>query len=316
MSNDPASEQTIAPKEAAGEVNGAPTPSVRVTLLGTGTSTGVPVLGCDCRVCTSRDPRDKRMRSSCHVEVRSGEQSGFADEGAGDEGATSPTPTVHLQIDTGPDFRCQALRFGVGRVDAVLFTHAHFDHVVGLDDLRPFFFQNQTPVPCFARPHTTSVLRRMFPHIFVHDDYPNASKLTIREITSDALEGDAPLRIQSRYNAEVPPVHVVPVPLMHGELPTCGFRIGRFAYLTDASAIPEASFARLEGCVNTLVIDALHRKNHPTHFSIDEAVAAARRIGAQQTYFTHLTHSILHAKENPRLPDGIHLAYDGLRFTV
>ncbi|PSQ93142.1 MAG: MBL fold metallo-hydrolase [Bacteroidetes bacterium SW_4_67_19] len=246
-----------------------PAPTVRATLLGTGTSTGVPVLGCDCAVCTSDDPRDQRLRSSCHLVVRPRGPGGCDDD------------AVHLQIDTGPDFRRQALRYGVERVDAVLYTHAHFDHVTGLDDLRPFFFQNAAPAPCFARPHTAKVLRRMFPHVFVHDDYPNASNLELHEITEDALAG-----------------------------------VGRFAYLTDASAIPDASFDQLDGQVDTLVIDALHRRDHPTHFSIEEATRAARRIGARATYFTHLTHSVRHAEEEPRLPEGIHLAYDGLRLQV
>lgn len=287
------------PSDPSSHDGASDAPSVRVTMLGTGTSTGVPVLGCNCRVCQSDDPRDKRMRSSCHIAVRAGES-------AGEAGAA-----VHLQIDTGPDFRRQALRFGIERVDAVLFTHAHFDHVTGLDDLRPLFFQNPAPAPCFARPHTAKVLRRMFPHVFVHDDYPNATNLELHELA----ESD-PFDVPSRYDAEAAPVRVQPIPLMHGELPTCGFLIGRFAYLTDASAIPEASFSRLEGRVDTLVLDALHRKNHPTHFSIEEAAGAARRIGARQTYFTHLTHSVLHAKEDPRLPAGINLAYDGLHFAV
>jgi phosphoribosyl 1,2-cyclic phosphate phosphodiesterase len=281
-----------------------PAPTVRATLLGTGTSTGVPVLGCDCAVCTSDDPRDQRLRSSCHLVVRPRGPGGCDDD------------AVHLQIDTGPDFRRQALRYGVERVDAVLYTHAHFDHVTGLDDLRPFFFQNAAPAPCFARPHTAKVLRRMFPHVFVHDDYPNASNLELHEITEDALAGGAPIRAASRYDDTIPPATVHPVPLMHGELPTCGFRVGRFAYLTDASAIPDASFDQLDGQVDTLVIDALHRRDHPTHFSIEEATRAARRVGARATYFTHLTHSVRHAEEEPRLPEGIHLAYDGLRLQV
>ena len=292
MSSDFASEQAV---EEAGAENSVL--AVHATLLGTGTSTGVPVLGCDCRVCQSDDPHDKRLRSSCHVEVHP-KDAGRAEE------------PIHLQIDTGPDFRQQALRYGIERVDAALFTHAHFDHVVGLDDLRPFFFRNQTSMPCFARSNTAEVLRRMFPHIFVHDEYPAAANLELNEIT-----GAVPFCVQSRREASSP-VPVQPIPLLHGELPTCGFLIGRFAYLTDASAIPEASFERLEGQVDTLVLDALHRRGHPTHFSIDEAIRAARRIGARETYFTHLTHSVRHAEEDPRLPDGIHLAYDGLQLTV
>jgi phosphoribosyl 1,2-cyclic phosphate phosphodiesterase len=283
----------------------APAPTVRATLLGTGTSTGVPVLGCGCDVCTSEDPRDRRLRSSCHLAVRPPGHAGDRNGGA---------PAVHLQIDTGPDFRRQALDGGIDRVDAVLYTHAHSDHVTGLDDLRPFFFENGAPVPCFARPHTAERLRAAFPHVFVHDDYPTAANLTLRELTSER----APLFAESRYTDDVSPprVPVEPVPLMHGALPTCGFRVGRFAYLTDASAIPEPSFAQLEGRVDTLVIDALHRRDHPTHFSIEEATQAARRIGARRTFFTHLTHSVRHADEEPRLPEGVHLAYDGLQLTV
>jgi phosphoribosyl 1,2-cyclic phosphate phosphodiesterase len=276
--------------------------SVQATLLGTGTSTGVPVLGCDCEVCTSDDARDRRLRSSCHLEVRPRNAAGDA-------------PPVRLQIDTGPDFRRQALRYGIERVDAALFTHAHFDHVTGIDDLRPFFFGNETPMPCFARSHTADVLRRMFPHIFVHDDYPAAANLTLREITEDALARSTPFRAASRYD-DAAAALIQPIGLMHGDLPTCGFRVGRFAYLTDASAIPETSFDVLNGRVDTLVLDALHRRDHPTHFSIEEATRAARRIGARATYFTHLTHSVRHAEEEPRLPEGIHLAYDGLRLQV
>ena len=278
--------------------------TVQATLLGTGTSTGVPVLGCDCDVCTSDDPRDRRLRSSCHLEVTP-------------RAADGRERPIHLQIDTGPDFRQQALRYGIERVDAALFTHAHFDHVTGIDDLRPFFFGNETPMPCFACPHTADVLRRMFPHIFVHDEYAGAANLVLREITADAVERGAPFRVESRYAAAAPPATAVqPIGLMHGDLPTCGFRVGRFAYLTDASAIPDASFEHLDGQVDTLVLDALHRRDHPTHFSIDDAIEAARRIGARETYFTHLTHSVRHAEEEPRLPDGIHLAHDGLRLTV
>lgn len=286
-------------------------PAVHVTLLGTGTSTGVPVLGCDCRVCTSDDPRDQRLRSSCHLEVRP--------PGA----ARGEGTAVHLQIDTGPDFRHQALRYGIERVDAVCYTHAHSDHVTGLDDLRPFFFENKTPVPCFARPHTAERLRAMFPHVFVHDDYPTAANLTLRELTAERAPFFVESRYESRYdrpegeNGTPPPrVRIEPVPMLHGDLPTCGLLVGRFAYLTDASVLPEASRAQLEGRVDTLVIDALHRRNHPTHFSIDQAAQVARRLGARETYFTHLTHSVRHAEEEPRLPNGVHLAYDGLELRV
>ena len=256
---------------------------MRVTLLGTGTSTGIPVIGCSCRVCTSDDPLDRRTRCACHVEVDG----------------------LHLIIDTGPDFRRQALREGIDRVDAVLFTHHHFDHVVGLDDLRPFFFGNKRPLPCYARDNTAKVLRRMFTYIFCDGSYPGVPRLSLREI-------DGPFTVTSRYG-QAGSVPVEPIDVMHGDLPAYGYRIGSFAYVTDTSHIPEESFARLEG-LDVLVLDALRRKEHPTHFNFDDAVAAARRIGARQTYFIHMTHSILHAEDTARLPDGIDLGYDGLSF--
>lgn len=274
---DPAA-QKAAPQERATDV--------RVTLLGTGTSTGVPVIGCDCRVCQSEDARDTRMR--CAALLEAGGQT--------------------LLIDAGPDFRAQALRFGIERVDAVLFTHHHFDHVVGLDDLRPFFFGNRAPLPCYAPPATAERLRAMFPYIFVHDHYKAAPKLELREIDA------APFTVEGRYDdAPSRPVEVTPVKLFHGEMPIVGYRVGAFAYLTDTSRIPEESFARLGG-LDTLVLDALRRDTHATHFSIDEAVAAAQRIGARQTYFVHMTHSVLHAEEDAALPEGIALGYDGLSF--
>lgn len=257
---------------------------VQVTLLGTGTSTGVPVIGCTCRVCTSSDPRDQRTRCSAHIEVDG----------------------MHLIIDTGPDFRRQALRAGLSRVDAVLFTHHHFDHVVGLDDLRPFFFGNKTALPCYARPNTAEVLRRMFPYIFCDRSYPGVPHLELREV-------QAPFEVANRYE-EGMLVAVTPIEVFHGELPLYGYRIGRFAYLTDTSHIPEHSFAQLEG-LDVLVLDALRHEPHPTHFTFDEAIAAAQRIGARQTYFVHMTHSVLHAEDEAGLPEGMALGYDGLRFT-
>ena len=263
--------------------NAAP---MRVTLLGTGTSTGVPVIGCTCRVCRSADPHDRRSRCACYIE-------------AGGLG---------LIIDTGPDFRRQMLREKIERVDAVLFTHHHFDHVVGLDDMRPYFFGNRTPMPCYARPNTAAVLRHMFPYIFERDgSYPGAPPLDLYAV-------EAPFEIASRYEPR-PPVPVMPVEVYHGQMPMYGYRLGRFAYLTDTNRIPEPSFALLEN-LDVLVLDALRHTPHPTHFTIEEAVAAARRIGARQTYLIHMTHNILHAEENARLPDGIALGYDGLTFEV
>ena len=257
---------------------------LKVTLLGTGTSTGVPVIGCTCRVCRSADPRDARTRTSCYVEVGG----------------------VHLVIDTGPDFRRQALRENIRRVDAVLFTHHHFDHIVGLDDLRPFFFDNRTPIPCYARPNTAAVLREMFRYIFRDGSYPGVANLALHEV-------EGAFRVQSRYTTDVAAIE--PIDVFHGDLPLYGYRIGRFAYLTDTSRIPEESFHRLQG-LDVLVLDALRHEPHRTHFTIEEAVAMAQRIGARQTYFVHMTHSVLHAEEDACLPEGIALGYDGLSFSV
>jgi len=259
--------------------------SMTVTLLGTGTSTGVPVIGCDCAVCRSDDPRDTRTRCSCYVEVNG----------------------LSLLIDTGPDFRHQALREGLQRIDAVLYTHHHFDHVVGLDDLRPFFFRNRAPLPCYANAETARVLRRNYDYIFGEDRYPGAPQVTLRTV-------DAPFRVHSRYG-DAATVRITPLELYHGDLMVYGYRIGRFAYLTDVSRIPADSLDQLDG-VDVLVLDALRPESHPTHFSFDEAVSMAQQIGARQTYFIHMTHNALHADVDPTLPDGINLGYDGLTFRV
>ncbi len=256
-----------------------------VTLLGTGTSTGVPVIGCGCRVCASIDPRDDRMRCACLIE----------------------TGGLTVLIDAGPDFRRQALRAGLARLDAVLFTHAHFDHIVGLDDLRPFFFENKTPIACFAGANTAAVLRRMFPYVFVEHSYKSAPKLDLREV-------EASFRARSRYGTGAS-VEVEPIRVFHGEMPIYGYRLGRFAYLTDTSRIPEESFAQLKD-LDVLVLDALRPEPHPTHFSIEEATAVARRIGARQTYFTHLTHNVLHAEADAALPGGIGIGHDMLTVRV
>jgi len=260
-------------------------PRMTVTLLGTGTSTGVPVIGCDCAVCQSDDPRDTRTRCSCYITV----------EGLG------------LLIDTGPDFRQQALRETIERTDAVLYTHHHFDHIVGLDDLRPFFFRNRAPLPCYVDPETDSVLRRNYDYIFGEDRYPGAPRVTLHQV-------DAPFRVHSRYG-DAASVRITPLELYHGDLMVYGYRVGRFAYLTDVSRIPASTRAQLED-LDVLVLDALRPESHPTHFSFDEAVSVAQQIGARQTFFIHMTHNALHADADAALPDGINLGYDGLTFCV
>lgn len=258
---------------------------IRVTLLGTGTSTGIPVIGCRCRVCTSSDPRDRRSRAACWIRI-------------GD---------LSIVIDTGPDFRRQALRERIRRVDAVLYTHHHFDHVVGIDDLRPFLFERRDPIPCYARKDTAEVLQRMFHYIFADGSYPGVPNLRLRTV-------NAPFAITGRYDQSTC-VTVTPVEVQHGRMPLYGYRLGDFAYITDTSAIPERSLQMLQG-VRVLVLDALRQESHPTHFSISEAVEVAREIGAEQTYFTHMTHNVLHEEESRRLPVGIDLGYDGLTFDV
>ncbi len=262
-------------------------PALTVTLLGTGTSTGVPVIGCDCDVCTSSDPRDARLRTSAHIVAHALE---------GD---------VHVQIDVGPDFRTQALRAGLEDVDGLVITHEHFDHVVGLDDLRPFFFGDRPAVPVFARPGTADALRSMFRYVFDRT-YPGASRLDLHPV-------DGPFVISSRTSKGS--VEVVPITAPHGRFEVMGVRIGNFGYLTDAGSVPPEARAVLEG-VDTLVLDGLRPEPHPTHLTFLEAAAVAADVGARETWLTHVTHNVLHAQADAMLPDGVRLAYDGLVLEV
>lgn len=214
---------------------------------------------------------------------------------------------LSILVDAGPDFRAQALREGIDHIDAVLFTHHHFDHVVGLDDLRPFLFGNPRPIPCFAPPETEQVLRRMFGYIFDDGSYPGVPNLSLHR-----LDG-SPFEVGSRESDAS--ATITPIPALHGDTPVYGYRVGRFAYLTDVNHIPSTSLKLLEG-VEVLVLDALRRRPHGTHFSFDEAVAVSRHIGPQETWFVHMTHSVMHDEENAKLPEGINLAYDGLQLTI
>ena len=258
---------------------------MKVRLLGTGTSTGIPVIGCTCPVCTSSDPRDRRLRCSCYIE----------------------TGGIHLVIDTGPDFRQQALTYEIPHVDAVLLTHHHFDHVVGLDDLRPFCFHTNAPIPCYARTNTADVVERMFGYVFGDGSYPGVPNLVLRTVTG-------PFDVASRYDSGVR-AEVLPIEVDHGDLTMLGFRVGRFAYVTDTNNIPESSMSLLAD-LDVLVLDALRDRPHPTHYTIDQAVDVAREIGARQTYLVHMTHTVSHAETDARLPAGIALAYDGLALDI
>ena len=264
-----------------------PLRSVEITLLGTGTSTGVPIIGCGCAVCTSDDPRDTRLRTSAHVV------------------AHTPAGPVHLQIDAGPDFRRQALAHGITAADAVLCTHAHFDHVVGLDDLRPLFFGNRTAIPVCCLPDTAEMLRRMFGYIFEDGTYPGVSKLEIREVVA----GEA-FVVESRTHAGAA-VEVLPIAAFHGRLPVLGFRIGALAFLTDVSHLPDASYDLL-GDLDVLVLDGLRPEPHPTHLSFEGAAEVARRIGAKTTRTVHLSHNVSHREAEQMLPPDVQPGYDGL----
>lgn len=259
---------------------------MKITVLGSGTSHGVPMIGCDCAVCRSTDPRDRRSRPSVLIDL-----------GAGDSAQTERA-TRFVLIDTSTDLRMQALTYDVRRVDAILFTHSHADHILGLDEVRRYNHLSKRPMPCYADAQTASDLRRTFSYVF-DAAAPKGGGLPNIELTTI----DGPLTLGG--------VDFVPVPLLHGHRPILGYRVGAFAYLTDCSTIPEPSFSLLEG-VSTLIVDALRERPHPTHFNVAQAIEAAQRIGAARTYFTHICHDLPHAATNARLPQGIELAYDGL----
>ncbi len=251
------------------------------------------MIGCDCPVCQSADPKDRRNRPSILIDLH---PDGVAD--ARSERSLVAASTRFVLVDTSTDLRAQALTYGVRRVDAVLFTHSHADHVLGLDEIRRYNILQKETIPCYADPRTANDLRRTFSYIFDPTTTQGGGlpKILLSHIGGPFSAGG---------------VEIVPVPLMHGPRPILGFRVGAFAYLTDCNEIPEASWPLLAG-VRTLVLDALRERKHPTHFSVGEAIAAAARIGADRTYFTHICHDLGHAATCARLPRGVELAYDGL----
>jgi phosphoribosyl 1,2-cyclic phosphate phosphodiesterase len=249
---------------------------------------GVPTLGCRCAVCTSEDQRDRRLRPSVLLRWR----------------AADGKPERVVVIDTGPDFREQALRSHLRHIDAVLYTHSHADHIMGMDDLRPLSFASVRaagPIPLYAAPQTSEVLERIFDYHFSSDStYPTRARVRIEPLTER-------MRV---HEAEI-----VRVPVMHGRMEIAGFRFGDAAYLTDVSEIPESSFALLEG-LNTLVLPSLRHSPHPSHATLAQAVAWAERIGARQTWLTHIAHELGHEVTNRMLPPNVALAYDGLEAAV
>lgn len=257
---------------------------MRVTFLGTGTSQGVPVIGCRCEVCLSEDARDKRLRTSAMVEC-------------GD---------VRIVIDAGPDFRCQMLSAGVRQIDAIVLTHFHKDHTGGLDDVRAFNFVDYPtirPVNIYATPTTAEVIRKDYDYAFAENRYRGVPEMRLHEI-----DQNAPFYIEG--------VEVLPIRGMHSRFEVTGYRIGRMAYLTDFKQIADKEVEKLQG-VDTLVVNALRFRPHDSHFSVAEAVDLIKRVKPRKAFLTHLSHEIgLHAASEKKLPQGVELAYDGLTIDI
>jgi phosphoribosyl 1,2-cyclic phosphate phosphodiesterase len=283
-----------------------------LTFLGTGTSMGVPTIACGCPVCTSADPHDKRLRPSILVRWPCPEGAEPPEKRAKNRKGQLPFPDASgpcertVLIDTGPDFRQQALSAGLKRVDAVFYTHSHADHIFGLDDLRPLsylMYRESGPIPLYTDPETRAVLERIYNYTFAEDArYTNRARVKLK----DLHESD-PVAVHE--------VSFIPVPVMHGALPILGYRFGNAASCTDVSSIPESSFELLEG-LDVLVLSALRHAPHPSHANLEQAVRWAMRIDARETWFTHISHELGHAETNARLPEGMALAHDGLTIPV
>lgn len=254
---------------------------VELLFLGTGTSAGIPMIGCDCPTCTSDDPRDRRTRPSALVSCDG----------------------VSVLVDTSPELRVQCLANNVKSIDAVAFTHAHADHIMGLDDVRRFNTIRGSSLDVWADRATSESLQRAFGYAFRSPD--PAEKVYRPYLVHRPIVGPF----------DIGPMLWIPIPLMHGTMPVLGFRVGSLAYCTDVSHVPQQSYGMLMG-LDVLVIDGLQRTPHPTHFSIDQAIEVAMRVGAQRTYLTHIAHQVRHAEVEPTLPDGVRLGYDGLRVTT
>jgi len=251
-------------------------PPIRITFLGTGTSSGVPMIGCDCRVCLSTDKKDKRLRSSILVQ----------------------SATTALVVDTGPDFRYQMLRKKVRHLDAVVYTHPHKDHMAGLDDVKAYNFLAQKPMNIYADSLTEEALRRDFYYAFSDTKYPGIPELNLNTITLEPfMVGDIP---------------IIPIQVWHLKMPVLGFRFGRFTYITDANRIDDTEKEKIKG-TEVLVLNALRKKKHISHFTLGEAIELATELKVPSAYFTHISHQLgLHQEIEEELPEGIHLAYDGL----
>ena len=254
---------------------------MKITLLGTGTSQGVPVIGCKCATCTSSDPRDTRYR--CSVLISS--------------------ENTQLVIDVGPDFRSQMLTHQVDNLDGVLLTHEHNDHVIGLDDIRPFLFRKKEGIKIHAEDRVINEVRSRFKYAFQTHLYPGAPSFSMK-------------RIEPGIEFEIGDITILPLRVVHGDLPILGFRIGDFAYLTDTNFIPDETLHLLSG-VKILVLDALREKKHHSHFSVEEAISAIGKIRPDRSYLTHISHLLGPiSRWDQQLPKGIYGAYDGLEFEL
>lgn len=250
---------------------------MKITFLGTGTSVGVPMIACECEACISEDSRDKRLRTSIFIEVGS----------------------QKIVIDIGPDFRQQMLRAKIKNIDYVLLTHEHNDHMIGVDDLRPYNFIQRKDMPIYGEKRVLDEIKLRFEYAFIPHPYPGIPQFRLNTIEPDKsfTLGD---------------IEVVPIRLMHGTLPIFGFRFGDFCYLTDVKTIPESEFKKLKG-IKVLVLNALRKKAHHSHLTLDEAIEMAEKIGAETTYFTHFSHDLGAVSSwELSLPNGVKAAYDGL----
>ena len=253
---------------------------IYISVLGSGTSTGVPTIGCRCEVCTSTDPRDNRLRPSILIR--------YAGRG--------------ILVDTTPDFRTQALRAPIERVDAILYTHAHADHILGLDDVRPFNYRQRSEIPIYAMQETLDAIRRVFQYAFEREP----AQTSIPRLKLHAIE-DEPFDLFG--------LTIVPLPVMHGEARILGFRFGAAAYITDQSDIPEPTKEKLHG-LDVLFLDALRHKPHPTHSTVAQSLRWVEELKPRRTFFTHICHDLGHASTEAALPEGVYLAYDGLEIVV
>ena len=249
---------------------------MKITFLGTGTSQGVPVIACDCRVCMSDDPKDKRLRSSLLLEEKN----------------------IIVVFDAGPDFRQQMLREKVTRLDAIILSHEHRDHIAGMDDVRAFNYKMQDAIDIYAEKRVLETIKREYSYVFAENKYPGIPEMRLNEISLESFS--------------VKGLEILPVRAFHMELPILGFRVGDFAYITDANRITEESKEKLYG-VKYLVVNALRKEKHISHFNLSEAIDFIKEISPLQAYLTHISHQMgLYSEVSKELPDGITLAYDGL----